>query len=219
MTSPNQIANESLTSQSADCTLTVTFTHSVPDVLRLIYSVHNHGTSALYLCNQLYSVPEENSSTTQRAIAVLPNLVHVQVVDEGVKVEKSITNLSFHDGVSVLDIPCLTRLEPGQDHEQALDLSLPLVPYKVHSSRPSPLPPAPLPLLFELGYFIDSRELQPFVREVKTVAGSAYCLEPFMAGKQQLIAVGPFHQHVPTVNGAGNGLKQMVSDAAWTPWG
>lgn len=208
---------ESLTSTTAGCKLTVTVVDLTPDLLRLTYSVYNHGVSALYLCNQLHA--EAGMAANQAAIEPLPNMVHIQVLAEGVKIDKSIMDLSFHDGIAVYDIPFLTRLEPAKEYEQAIDLPLPLIPYKVYNSRPSPLPPTSLPLLFELGYFVESEEIKPFLHEVKTLTGNVNRIDSSMVRRQQLITAGPFQQSVPIIDGAGNGVKQAVSDMEWTPWG
>lgn len=210
---------ETLSSQSAECSVTVTVTQLIPDTLQLNYLVRNHADSALYLCNLLYETTQENAPGQQVETEMLLNRVHVQITEEGVRVDKAIMDLSFHDGISVLDIPLLTRLEPGQEYEQSISLSLPLMPYKVRDSRPSQQLPTPMPLQFALGYLVESLQMQEAIREVPTSIGKAFRMEQYVANKQQIVSVGPFHEPLPVINGAGNGVKQPVSNEAWTPWG
>lgn len=121
--------------------MAVTFTRRAPGTLRLCYRVRNRAAHPLYLCNQLWKSFREDQRTGQPIFEVLPNLVHVEVSEGAVVVDKAFFQLSFSDGISMVDTPCLTRVAVGGWFEEAVDLPLPLVAYKVDDSRPAPHPP------------------------------------------------------------------------------
>ncbi len=204
---------ETLATRNADCLLTVTTTHLPEGRLDLHYQVQNQGELTLYLCSQLYELPAANGAETSPRLA--PNLVHVQVEQEGVHLDKALMDMSFRDGIRVLDIPYLTQLLPGHSYEQVLSLALPLLPYRVYGSRPGEAPPVPLPLRFSLGYFKGDAGITSY----EPVPGT-HQVAPSRSQEQQVLTVGPFQEQVPVANTAPSPTPApAASPAQWTPWG
>jgi hypothetical protein len=209
--------NEILTSRNADCLLTVTASYYVPDRLDLHYQVQNHSSLALYLCNQL--CPLEATSSAELPPQPDPNVVHIQVEQQGVRLDKALMDLSFRDDVRVLDIPYLTQVLPGHSYEQALSLALPLHPYRVRGSRPGQTPPVPLPLQFSLGYFRGEAGITPSEQSVGSLVGT-YQVAPSRSTEQQILTVGPFQEPVPVANATPSTVPVLAaSPEHWTPWG
>jgi hypothetical protein len=211
--------SETLSSENAHCRLTLTVTTDAADQLRLHCLVANCSATALYLCNQLYQLSKPAPTTGEPGYELLPDLVHIQVDAQGVHLDKAILDLSFHQGIKGLDIPFLTRLEPGKEHAQTMHLPLPLLPYKVLGLPPGEAAPVPLPLRFSLGYFVESTEVMEHITVVATEQGPALCMESFMHRAQQTITVGPFQELFPVANTEATATPQTTSATAWTPWG
>ncbi|MGI4759977.1 MAG: hypothetical protein ACRYF0_04685 [Janthinobacterium lividum] len=209
--------NETQTIRNADCLLTVTLTYSAPGQLGLRYHVQNHGPLALYLCTQLAEPAAPGSPDSPPQFD--PNLVHIQVEPEGVCLDKALMDLSFREGIRVLDIPYLTQLLPGHSYEQALNLGLPLLPYRVRGSRPGQAPPTPLPLRFSLGYFKDGSGITTCEPTDSLPAGT-YQVAPSHSREQHVLTVGSFQEPVPVANATpATGPAPAVSPESWTPWG
>jgi hypothetical protein len=207
--------NETLVIRNADCLLTVTATY-LANQLDLHYHVQNHGLLALYLCTHLYELTPGNPNSSPH---LNPNLVHIQVEPEGVLVDKALMDLSFRDGIRVLDIPYLTQVLPSHSYEQALSLALPLLPYRVRGSRPGQAPPAPLPLRFSLGYF----QGEPGITACEPADGlpaGTYQVAPSHSREQQVLTVGPFQEPVLVTNATpSTASAPAASPGKWTPWG
>ena len=204
---------ETLATRNADCLLTVTATHLPTGQLGLRYQVQNQSEQALYLCNQLYELPAGGSPSPFPQLD--PNLVHTQVDPAGVQLDKAVMDLSFRDDVRVLDVPYLTQLLPGHSYEQTLHLVLPLLPYRVHGSRPSQAPPASLPLRFSLGYFKGEAGIT-----TAELAAAIYLVATSHSQAQQVLTVGPFQESVPVANATPSLVPAPApSPAQWTPWG
>ena len=210
---------ETLTTANAHCRLALTAAPDGAHGLRLHCHVANTSDAVLYLCHGLYHVPPPYPSTGEPVFDVLPDLVHVQVDDQGVHLDKAIMDLSFHEGIRGLDIPFLTRLPPGQAHAYTIRLGLPLMPYRVQGRPPGQAAARPLPLRFSLGYFVGSPEVEQHITEATTIQGLALRIAMFLHNQQQTITVGPFQQLVPVANAVKHASPQTVSAAAWTPWG
>ncbi|TVT40054.1 hypothetical protein FNT36_11145 [Hymenobacter setariae] len=207
---------ETLAIRNADCLLTVTATQQAPGQLDLRYQVHNHGQLPLYLCNQLYELPASNPDSIPQ---LLPDLVHIQVEPEGVHLDKALMDLSFREGIRVLDIPYLTQVLPDHSYEQALRLALPLRPYRVHGNQPSQAPPALLPLRFSLGYFKGQQGITAY-EVADGPPTDTYQVAPSRNKEQQLLTVGPFKEVVPVADTLLNTTPaQAASAEQWTPWG
>jgi hypothetical protein len=104
-------------------------------------------------------------------------------------------DLSFRDGIQVLDIPYLTQLLPAHSYEQTLSLALPLLPYRVHGNRPGQTPPLPLPLWFSLGYFKSKAGVTTYKLDTDT-----YQIVTSHSQEQQVLTVGPFQELVLVAN-------------------
>lgn len=211
--------NETLFSENADCRLTLTATTDASDGLQLHCHVVNTSGETLYLCNQLYNLPRPYPATGEPLFEVSPDLVHVQVDAQGVLVDKAIMDLSFHKGIAGLDIPFLTRLPAGQEHTHTIRVALPLMPYRVLGLAPGEAVPAPLPMRFSLGYFVETKQLAEHITEAITTQGPALRIELFLSNQQQTITVGPFQQPVAVANAVGNPSPPPASPQDWTPWG
>jgi hypothetical protein len=204
---------ETLATRNADCLLTVTVNHQPTGQLDLHYQVQNHGESALYLCSQFYELPATDEADASPQLT--PNRVHIQVEAAGVHVDKAVMDLSFHDGIRVMDIPYLTQVLPGRSYEQALSLELPLLPYRVHGGRPGQAPPVALPLRFSLGYF----KGEAGITASEVVAG-IYQAALSHNREQQVLTVGPFQELMPVANATTGPAPTLATSAAeWTPWG
>jgi hypothetical protein len=208
---------ETLATRNADCLLMVTATHQPKGQLDLRYHVQNHGELALYLYSQLYELaPADSADASPRPD---PNLAHIQVDTEGIKVDKALMDLSFRDGIRVLDIPYLTQVLPGHSHEQTLSLALPLHPYRVHGSRPGQAPPVPLPLHFSLGYFKGESGIT-ICEPLAGLPADTYQVAPSHSNEQQVLTAGPFQESVPVANAIhSTEPAPAASPESWTPWG
>lgn len=208
---------ETLATRTADCLLTVTATHQAPDQLALQYHVHNHGSETLYLCTQLYEPAAAGNPNSAPRLA--PNLVHIQVEATGVHLDKALMDLSFRDGIRVLDIPFLTQVLPGHSYEQALSLPLPLRPYRVRGSRPGQAPPVPLPLQFSLGYFKSNSGITA-CEPADGFPPDTYQVAPSHSYEQQVLTVGPFQAPVSVIDAVPDTAPTpAASPGKWTPWG
>ena len=210
---------ETLVAESAACRLILTATSDNANVLHLHCQVVNTGTAVIYLCDQLSNLPRPYPTIGEPVFELAPDLVHIQVDTQGVHLDKAVMDLSFHKGIQGLDIPFLTRLPPGQQHEHAIQLRLPLMPYRVQGLSPGEAPPTLLPMRFSLGYFVGSAQIEEHLTEVVTSQGPALSIALFLSNQQQIIAVGPFHQPVPVANAVRNASPQPASAKDWTPWG
>ena len=155
--------SETLSSENAHCRLTLTATTEAAGALLLHCHVTNNSATVLYLCDQLSQLSQLSQpapATGEPVHELLPDLVHTQVDTLGIHLDKAIMDLSFHDGIQGLDIPFLTRLEPGQEHAQLIRLALPLSPYRVLGLPPGEAAPTLLPLRFTVGYFVDSADVE-----------------------------------------------------------
>lgn len=204
---------ETLATRNADCLLTVTATHLPMGQLALRCHLHNHGELALYVCSHLYELaPTEGADSSPRPD---PNLVHIQVEPAGVRLDKSLMDFSFHDGIRVLDIPYLTQVLPGHAHEQTLSLPLPLHPYRVHGGHPGQAPLVSLPLWFSLGYFKGNNGIT-----ASELVTTLYQITTSHSQQQQVLTVGPFQEPVPVANATPSlAPAPAASPAQWTPWG
>lgn len=208
---------KSVFSQNADCRLTVKIHQISASAMQLHYRVDNIGEEDLYLCNQLRTALRENSVAHDKFYEVDPNLAHVVVVEGAVTVGQAIVDLSSHDGLKVLDIPCLTRLPAGQGYEQIISLRLPLVVTTKNGSSPSPHVAGWRALHFRLGYIVATEGVRQSIEEVATSTGTAYCIPTHMASKQVLITVGPLAE-VAVASVALAPEAEVISKENWTPW-
>ncbi|GAA4051502.1 hypothetical protein GCM10022409_42910 [Hymenobacter glaciei] len=192
--------DKTLTVMGSDCTLKVAIACPVPNVLRLHYWVHNHSDLPLYLCNQLYKVITRDHTTGELVYAVQPNLANVRLESEHVVVGKTVVDVPEWMFVESHQIPCLSRILPGEEWEETFDLSLPLMPYTVYDYSPSTGKPVSRKLVFELGYFLASPHTEDFITSVRTSSGTAYYIDPFPASEQSLLAVGPWTEPVFVVS-------------------
>ncbi|HET9502280.1 MAG TPA: hypothetical protein VFO93_01980 [Hymenobacter sp.] len=205
--------NETLTTRNADCQLTVTATYQEGGALGLHYEVQNLGPLTLYVCHQLSEPAAADAAGPPPPIN--HNLVHVQVEPAGVHLDKALMDLSFRDGIRVLDIPFLTQVLPGQSHAQALSLAVPLLPYRALGGRPEQAPPVRLPVLFSLGYFKGGDGIT-----ASEVAANIYQIATSHSQEQQVLTVGPFQELVPVANATPSRAPAPASSPAqWTPWG
>lgn len=187
---------------AGDCALEVTLTRPEPHVLRLRYRVPNHLALPLYLCNQLYKTVARDPATGELVYAVQPNLANVRLEPERVVVGKAVVEVPEWMFVEAPQIPCLSRLLPGEGWEETLDLPVPLMPYTVYDYSPAIGKPVARKLLFELGYFLASPHTENFITAVRTPWGSAYYIDPFPASDQSLLVAGPWAEPVFVVSEA-----------------
>ena len=209
---------EILSSKNADCSMVLTAT-TTADELQLHYRVTNTGEAVIYLCDQFRQLSEPSAATGESIHDLSPRMVHVQIDDQGVCIDKAIMDLSFHDGIKGLDIPFLTRLQPGQEHVQTLQIPQPLQPYRVQNSPPAEAAPTLLPMRFSLGYFVGSTQIEENITQETTSQGLLLCIASFMYKHQQIITIGPFHQPIPVANAIVGTSPHTTSAQQWTPWG
>jgi len=205
--------NETLITRNADCQLTVTATYQEGGALGLRYEVQNLGLLALYVCH-LLSEPVA-ADVAGSPPPPNPNLVHIQVEPTGVHLDKALMDLSFREGIRVLDIPYLTQVLPGQSYAQDLSLAVPLLPYRAHGGRPGQAPPVRLPMWFSLGYFKGENGIT-----ISELAANSYQVATSHSQEQQVLTVGPFQELVPVANATPSRAPAPVtSPSQWTPWG
>ena len=196
------LPGEKLTVAGSDCTLEVAVTYPLPDVLRLRYRVHNISALPLYLCNQLYKTITRDRATGELIYGVLSNLANVRLEAEHVVVGKTVVDVPEWMFVESHQIPCLSRLLPGEEWEETFDLALPLMPYTVYDYSPLTGKPVARKLLFELGYFLASPHTESFITSVRTPFGSAFYIDAFPASEQSLLVAGPLTEPVFVVSEA-----------------
>lgn len=196
------LPGETLTVAGSDCTLEVAVTYPLPNVLRLRYRVHNISALPLYLCNQLYKTITRDRATGELVYGVLSNLANVRLEAERVVVGKTVVDVPEWMFVEAHQIPCLSRLLPGEEWEETFDLALPLMPYTVYDYSPSAGKPVARKLLFELGYFLASPRTESFITSVRTPFGSAFYIDAFPASEQSLLVAGSWTEPVFVVSEA-----------------
>jgi hypothetical protein len=208
---------ETLIAENADCTLTVTIAADAALAkLHVRYLVHNRSKQPLYLLNQLWKNITRDAANRQ-VFEVLPDLANVQVGQQRVTVGKAVVDVPYLMLVEVRHIPCMTRVAPGAEYEETVDLPLPLMPYTVYEGLPAHGPLAQLPLYFELGYLVGTVPGGD-IRQVATPAGLAYATNPFPASHQSLIQAGPFQAAVPVVTRQEEQPLKPDKAEGWSPW-
>lgn len=193
-------ASETLTTTNAECALVITATHPSATTVRLRYRVRNLSSLPMYLCNQLYKDVQRHPSTGAAVFMVQPNLANVQLEGQRVTVGKTVVDVPDWMFVEALQMPCLSRLLPGEEFEEVVELPLPLMPYTVYDYSASQGPLVDCQLQFQLGYFLASPYTESLVTTASTPAGPAYSIGPFPASEQSLITSGPFAETVPVVS-------------------
>lgn len=183
-----------------DCTLDVSIARPTFTTLRIRYEVRNTTDLPLYLCNRLYKTIRRDPDTAAGVYEVQPNLANVQVAAGQVVVGKAVVDVPEWIFVEALQIPCLSRVLPGELFAETVDLSLPLMPYTVYDYSPVQGAAVLYPLMVELGYFLASAYTEGFITTVNTPAGPAYHIDPFPASDQSIIAAGPFAKPVAVVS-------------------
>lgn len=187
---------ETLHAETIDCGLTVTATHSTPGALRLHYSVQNLSSLPLYLCNLLWRDVKINAATQQEEFEIQPNLAYIRATNDSVSVGMTVIDFPISDGIKIFHIPCLTRLVPNEVYEAQVELLLPLVPYRPVASAFQPKPLTDHRLIFELGFFSGTSEVEAHISQVNTTEGFAYTIESFLSKSQIIVSVGPFQTPV-----------------------
>lgn len=218
MTSPDQIASETLRAENADCSLAVTLEFAV-DALHLRYQARNRGTLPVYLLNRLWNTIRRDSGTDAQVFETLPDLATVQVDSTEVVVSKSVVDVPYLMLVEVRQIPCMTRVAPGESYEETVRLPLPLMPYTVYERAASHGPSVSRGLRFELGYIQGSERVERMVEPVATPTDEAFYIDAFPAQDQGIIGVGPFQEAVPVINQHITRPTKPASTGEWTPWG
>lgn len=218
MTSPNQIASETLQARNADCSLAVTLT-SASDVLHLHYRVSNHGTLPLYLLNRMWNTIRRNSATNTQVFETSSDLANIQIDSTEVLVSKTVVDVPYGMLVEVRQIPCMTRLAPGDDYEETIRLALPLVPYTVYEQNSSPGLRVSRKLRFELGYILGSPHVERIVEPVATSTDTAFYIDAFPAKNQLIIGAGPCLEELSVINKLSTRPPQPIGTGEWTPWG
>ncbi|MBO2009918.1 hypothetical protein [Hymenobacter negativus] len=191
------MSSQTLHTENAACTLTITATQLAGEVLRLHYRVVNRAAEPLYLYNLFWNDSHVNPATGKEQFEISPHDAYVRLDGQRVHVALAAMRVALSDGLGVRYIPCLTRLETNHaaPFEATLDLHLPLVPY-LKSATATPDFPLLLPLHFELGYFLGDAETAKHISPAATNVGLAYQAVPFLASSQHLIATGPFSEPV-----------------------
>ena len=217
MISPDQIASETLQAENADCSLTVTLEFAA-DALHVQYNVRNRGILPIYLLNRLWNNIRRDSTTNVQVFETLPDLATIQVDPTEVVISKTVVDVPYLMLVEVRQIPCMTRVDPGDSYEETIHLSLPLMPYTVYE-RAGSLGSAVLRnLRFELGYIQSSPLVERIVEPVVTPTGNAFYIEAFPARDQSIICVGPFKEAVPVTKQVDARPAKPVSTGEWNPW-
>ena len=202
MTTPDSplTASQTLHIVGPDCSLDVRIERPNPTTLRISYEVRNTANLPLYLCNRLYKTIRHDPATNAVVYDVQPSLANVQVVGGQVVVGKAVVNVPEWMFVEALQIPCLSRVLPGEAFAETFDLPLPLMPYTVYDYSPVRGAAVSHPLVVELGYFLASAYTEGFITTVNTLAGTAHYIDPFPASDQSLISAGPFAEPVAVVS-------------------
>lgn len=185
---------------TAECALVVTVTYPSAAAMRLHYRVRNLSLLPMYLCNQLYKEVQRHPATGEAVFMVQPSLANVQLEGQRVTVGKTVVDVPDWMFVEALQMPCLSRLLPGEELEEVVDLPSPLVPYTVYDySAPQGLL-VQCQLQFQLGYFLASPYTESLITTASTPTGYAYRIGPFPASEQSLITSGLFAESVPVVS-------------------
>lgn len=212
---------ETLSTENAECMLTVAISFPEPQTLQLRYHVRNNDTLPLYLLNQLWQDVRRNPATNQQQAEVPPNLVNIVAHPDLVKISKSIPEIPFGLLVEVPYMPLMLRLEPGADYTQTILLPVPLRPYTTYESN---LPDGPLVsrhLYFELGYLRGLPHVTDATTQLATTTGDTiFSTSHFPAKHQSTIAVGPFREALPVVSQQDSlsSRPRPANTGSWTPW-
>ena len=218
MTPAHLPATETLTTQNADCALTVTADLTQPGVLRLRYEVRNTGALPLYFLNQLWRNIRRDARTNQQVFEVLPDLVNIEVTPETVLVHKAVVDVPYGLLVEVRRIPCLAHVAPGAAYAETLTLPLPLQPYTPYESDGATGPVVSRALRVELGYLRGLPHVVQLLEPVTTPTGTAFYLDAFPARQQSIIGAGPFQAPVLTATQLNPYPPKPAETSGWTPW-
>ncbi len=160
--------------------------------LTLRYKFYNKSDSrSAYLFNLLY---EEVDETT--GYMVDKNFFYVEFEDDKVLMSKKLVPVPPLVFVEKLNIPCVTRVRPGESFEESLTIVSPLSlrnPYLQAGQGKRYVIFEKHKLFFELGYFFAyPGSGDKLANTVKTAIGPSLRFDPFPPSSQSILGLGPF---------------------------
>lgn len=152
----------------------------------LAYAVRNAGAAEIFLFNRLYT----DVDAAGRYL-LEPDLCLVEVREGAVVVAKKIAELPPLTFVEARNVPCVTVVAPGGTFTETITLPVPLAPWSPYLPTPMQGNAMPLPLVFELGFFVGVEGTRALAKMVPTSAGQAMRFAPFPVDSQLLLRSGP----------------------------
>lgn len=150
------------------------------------YVVESRAETDLFLFNKLYDWFDEAGH-----YRVSVDRVAIEVHDDRVVVSKKLVPVPDWLDVESPNLPCITVLAPGGRFAETLRAPLPLTPWTPYEDA-LPGTTRPLPVWFELGWFVGGVGARDLARTVATSIGPALRFSAFTESQQQLFRVGPF---------------------------
>jgi hypothetical protein len=152
----------------------------------LAYTVRNAGNSEIFLFNRMYA----DVDAAGRYL-VEPDLCLVELREGAAVVAKKIAQLPPLMFVEARNVPCVSVVAAGGTFSEAIALRVPLQPWTPYAAAPARAGPVPLPVLFELGFFVGMEGTRALAKMVPTSAGDAMRFAPFPEDSQLLLRSGP----------------------------
>jgi hypothetical protein len=120
---------------------------------------------------------------------------YLELDGEGAVVSKKLVRVPDHLAVERPNIPCVSKVAPGELFAETIHLSLPLIPrtpYFSYVRDGADCRPQWLKLFFEMGFFLAHPDGEGFAKTVETSEGPTIYFSPFSPASQSIIRVGPF---------------------------
>jgi hypothetical protein len=152
----------------------------------LAYTVRNAGASEIFLFNRLYADVDSGGR-----YLIDSNLCLVELRNGSAVVGKKIPELPPLMFVEARNLPCVTAVAAGGTFSETFELKVPLEPWSPYAPAPARANATPLPVLFELGFFVGVEGTRALARQVPTSLGDALRFAPFPIDSQLLLRSGP----------------------------
>lgn len=172
-------------SASPPARLEITGARATPERATIRYRFTNNGDRNDYLFHRLW---EEIGSDLVFRTSV--HRVYVEVIAEGVLLSKKAVPIPPNMAVEHMNLPCMSRIAPGESLEEEVEIPLPLwphTPYLRYTDKKLAVEPSPLDAWFEVGFLAVPPEGDRLAMAVSTTEGPALQFRAITVRSQTLV--------------------------------
>lgn len=180
--------SKTMTAYHQDLKITASLSED-KNVLTLTYKARNTAQYPVFLFNILH----DDFSDTGNYI-IFQNYCYSVVKTDRIVFSLKIIEVPADKFVEKPNIPFVTRLLPGEDIEAACAVLLPVrtvTPYTYDGLNQETGAIGPLPVYFELGYFVEQPGTLELLEQFPTNHGEVPGFYPFPAESQKTVRIGP----------------------------